>query len=137
MLTDILIASTDDAPQILSATPGSWPRLQFNSLDNVALAGLWTALGATAEATDFEGEKHLLAHTPEQWVFEFPSDFVRRLSALQPADIKNVAALWATHDEIARMGASGPAIEPVVEAVSGFARQAKGENKSLLLFMSL
>lgn len=137
MLTDILIASTDDAPQILSATPGSWPRLQFNSLDNMALAGLWAALGATAEARDFEGEKHLLAHTPEQWVFEFPQDFVRRLSALQPADIKNVAAVWATHDELARMGASGPAIEPVVDAVSGFARQAVGESKSLLLFMSL
>ncbi|SDZ39296.1 hypothetical protein SAMN05518854_105455 [Variovorax sp. YR266] len=137
MLTDILIASTDDAPQILSTTPGSWPRLQFNSLDNVALAGLWAALGATAEAVDFEGEKHLLAHTPEQWVFEFPQDFVRRLCALQPAGIKDVAAAWATHDEIARMGASGPAIEPVVEAVRGFARQATGENKSLLLFMSL
>jgi hypothetical protein len=137
MLTDILIASPDDAPQILSAAPGSWPRLQFNSLDNVALAGLWAALGATAEAADFEGEKHLLAHTPEQWVFEFPQDFVRRLSTLQPAGIKDVAAAWATHDEIARMGASGPAIEPVVDAVSGFARQATGENKSLLLFMSL
>lgn len=137
MLTDILIASTSDAPEILSATPGSWPRLQFNSLDNMALAGLWAALGATAEAADFEGEKHLLAHTPERWVFEFPQDFVHRLSELHPARIKDVAAVWATHDELAQMGSSGPAIEPVVEAISGFARQATGENKSLLLFMSL
>lgn len=137
MLTDILIASTDDAPRIVSATPDNWPRLQFNSLDNVALAGLWSALGAAAEAVDFEGERHLLAHTQEQWVFEFPQDFVRRLCALQPAGIKDVAAAWATHDEIARMGASGPAIEPIVDAVRGFALQATGENKSLLLFMSL
>ena|GEM_PF-1025173 len=35
------------------------------------------------------------------------------------------------------MGVSGPAIEPVVEAVSGFAKQAENGNKSLLLFMSL
>jgi hypothetical protein len=137
MLTDILIASTNDAPEILSATPGNWPRLQFNSLDNMALAGLWAALGATAEAADFEGEKHLLAHKPERWVFEFPQDFVHRLSALQPAGIEDLAAVWATHDELAQMGASGPAIEPIVEAISGFARQATGENKSLLLFMSL
>lgn len=41
MLTDILIASTGDAPEILSDAPGGWARLQFNSLDNMALAGLW------------------------------------------------------------------------------------------------
>jgi hypothetical protein len=136
MLTDILIASTDDVPEILSAATGGWPRLQFNSLDNMALAGLWTALGG-ASAGDFEGEKHLLAHTQERWVFEFPQDLLRRLSALQPGNITEIAASWANHDELVHMGADGPTIEPVVEAMSGFARQAIGQGKSLLLFMCL
>lgn len=136
MLTDILIASTGDAPEILSAAPGGWPRLQFNSLDNMALAGLWAALSGTTQA-DFEGEKYLLAHTQERWVFEFPQDFVSKLSALQPGAVAEIAMSWAKHEELVHMGADGPSIEPVVEAMSGFARQAIGQGKSLLLFMSL
>jgi hypothetical protein len=136
MLTDILIASIDDAPEILSAASGDWPRLQFNSLDNMALAGLWSALGGTTQA-DFEGEKYLLAHTQEQWVFEFPQDFVNRLSAVQPGAVAEVAMSWAKHDELVHMGADGPGVEPVVEAMSEFARQAIGQGKSLLLFMCL
>lgn len=136
MLTDILIASTGDAPEILSATPGSWPRLQFNSLDNMALAGLWSALGGASHA-DFESEKYLLAYTQERWVFEIPQDFVRRLSAVQPGAAAKVAMSWAKHEELVHMGADGPGVEPVVEAMSGFARQAIDQGKSLLLFMCL
>ncbi|MET3183458.1 UNVERIFIED_ORG: hypothetical protein ABIC43_006642 [Variovorax guangxiensis] len=136
MLTDILIASTGDAPEILSAASGSWPRLQFNSLDNMALAGLWSALGGTG-AVDFEGEKYLLAHTEERWVFEFPQDFVQGLSAVQSGAVAEVAMSWVKHDELVHMGADGPGVEPVVEAMSGFARQAIGQGKSLLLFMCL
>jgi len=136
MLTDILIASTGDAPEILSAAPGSWPRLQFNSLDNMALAGLWSALGGASHA-DFEGEKYLLAYTQERWVFEIPQDFVRRLSVVQPGNAAEVAMSWAKHEELVHMGADGPGIEPVVEAMSGFARQAIDQGKSLLLFMCL
>lgn len=136
MLTDILIASTDEVPEVLSAAVGDWPRLQFNSLDNMAIAGLWTALGAT-DAEDFEGEKHLIAHTQERWVFEFPQDLVLRLSTVQPAAIAEIAATWANHDELVHMGADGPSIEPVVEALSGFALQAIHQEKSLLLLMCL
>jgi hypothetical protein len=136
MLTHILIASTGDAPEILSAAPGGWARLQFKSLDNMALAGLWAALGGTSQA-DFEGEKYLLAHTQERWVFELPQDFVRRLSAVQPGAAAEVAMTWARHEELVHMGADGPSIEPVVQAMSGFARQAIGQGKSLLLFMCL
>lgn len=137
MLTDILIASTGDVPEILSsAAIGGWPRLQFKSLDNMALAGLWAALGGTTEQ-DFEGEKHLLAHTEERWVFEFPEDFVRRLSAVQPGAIREIAASWAKHGELVYMGADGPTVEPVVEAMIGFAQQAIEQRKSLLLFMCL
>ncbi len=136
MLTDILIASTGDAPEILSTAPGGWPRLQFNSLDNMALAGLWSALGGTSQA-DFEGEKYLLVHTQDRWVFEFPQDFVHRLSAVQPGGAVEVAMSWAKHDELMHMGADGPSVEPVVEAISEFARQAIGQGKSLLLFMWL
>jgi len=102
----------------------------------MALAGLWSALGGTTEA-DFEGEKYLLAHTHERWVFEFPQDFVHRLAALQPGAALEVATSWAKHEELAHMGADGPGIEPIVAAMSGFARQAIGQGKSLLLFMCL
>lgn len=110
--------------------------LPANSLDNMALAGLWSALGGTTEA-DLEGEKHLLAHTQERWVFELPQDFVHRLAALQSDATAEVAMSWAKHEELAHMGADGPGIEPVVEAMSGFARQAIGQGKSLLLFMCI
>lgn len=136
MLTDILIASTGDAPEILSAASGGWPCLQFNSLDNMALAGLWSALGGTSQA-DFEGEKYLPARTQERWVFKFPQDFVHRLSIVQPGAAAEVAMAWAKHEELVHMGADGPGIEPIVEAMSGFARQAIDQGKSLLLFMCL
>ncbi len=139
MLTDILIASPGDAPGILSAAHGvEWPRLQFNSLDNTALAGLWAALGASpAEARDLEGERHLLAHTEGEWVFELPPDFVHRLAALPAQGIAGIAIAWAAHEEIAQIGASGPDLEPIVDALRGFAQQAIQAHKGLLLSMSL
>ena len=64
--------------------------MQFNSLDNMALVGLWSSLGGASQA-DFEGEKYLLAYTQKRWVFEVPQDFVRRLSAVQPGAAAEVA----------------------------------------------
>jgi hypothetical protein len=136
MLTDILIASRADANQILTDAPGGWPRLEFRSLDNVALAGLWSALGAPDAAT-FEGEANLVAHTSDKWVFEFPLDFVRRLSALQSGSIEEIAAAWATHDELVHMAVDGPAVEPVVKEICAFARRATRDEMGLMLLMSL
>ncbi len=137
MITDILIATPGDAPAILSGQTGAWPRLEFRSLDNMALAGLWAALGAQGEASAFEGTAHLLLNTDARWIFEFPDDFARRLSLLQPNEVKDVAARWATHEELVHMGASGPVVEPIVAAVSDQARAALGQGKGLLLLMSL
>lgn len=139
MLTNILIALPDEAGQILSASgAGAWPRLEFNDLDNDALSGLWAALGAnTDETSALQGDKHLLVHTKEAWVFAFPSDFVRRLSALQQGDQSTVAEAWARHEELVRMGASGADVQPVIDALCGFARRADAEHKGLLLFMAL
>ena len=103
----------------------------------MALAGLWTALGAQGEASAFEGTAHLLSNTEERWVFEFPHDFSRRLCLLQPNEVKDVAARWATHEELVHMGASGPDVEPIVAAMSEQARAALGQGKGLLLFMCL
>lgn len=136
VLTDILNAARADANEVLADTRGKWPRLRFNSLDNMALAGLWSALGA-ADASAFEGEAHLIAHTSERWVFEFPQDFVHRLSDLKPGNVGEVAAAWATHEELMHIGADGPAVEPVVNSICAFARQAAGDEKSMLLLMTL
>ncbi|AUA59072.1 Uncharacterised protein [Achromobacter spanius] len=136
MLTDILVASTEDIPAILSGESANWPILKFKALDNMVLAGLWSALGGTT-ATEFEGEKHPRAHTQERWVFEFPEDFVRRLSTAQSEAIPGISAVWAQHDEMVHMGADGPAIEPVVEALTKFAREATSQGKRLFLSMSL
>lgn len=56
---------------------------------------------------------------------------------MQPGAAAQVAMTWAKHEELVHMGADGPSIEPGVEAMSGFARQAMDQGKSLLLFMCL
>lgn len=103
----------------------------------MALAGLWAALGGEDKVADFEGEKHLLAHTDSSWVFEFPRDFIEKLAIVQLTSISEIAARWATHDELVHMGASGAAVEPIVAALQEFANKALSQDKTMLLFMAL
>ncbi len=57
--------------------------------------------------------KSTFVRTRKTMVFEFPEDFVRRLSAAQPEAIPGRLS-GPKHDEMVHMGADGPAIEAVV-----------------------
>jgi hypothetical protein len=140
MLTNIYIASPSDAESI-GANPASpqWPRLEFNGLDNAALAALLAALGNSEEAKNLEGEEYLVffAGKGGPWVFHLPEVLRNLLSKLQHQEVEAVAEKWVKQEELAFNNLSASDVTPLIETLRDFAKQALNSHQQLMLWMSL
>ena len=140
MLTDILIASKNEASTILEQYPQQkdWPSLELKGLDNIKLAALLEALGAAAEAPALEGEDCLVAsHKDGPWVFVLPAALRDLLANLPDGEFRAVAERWAAHEELAFDEWSADDVEPGIGMLKEQAKKGVASGKDLLLWMSL
>jgi hypothetical protein len=140
MLTDILIASKDEASTIFDQYPQrkDWSSLELKGLDNFKLAALLTVLGSTAEAEALEGEECLITSNEDgPWLFLLPIAFRDKLAALPTSEFRAIAVRWVAHEELAIDRWSVEDVEPGISMLSEHAKKSVEAGKDLLLWMSL
>jgi hypothetical protein len=139
MLTDLVIGSSSDAERF--AEPGSHLRethLQLKGLDNVKLGALLAALGYVEEGEALEGERYLLKIVSDSgpWIFGLPDSLRDGLAGLG-ANASLIAAKWLEHGEMKFEEWTISDVSAVLEMLSGLAKAAREQGKSLLLWMCL
>jgi hypothetical protein len=138
LLTDIFVATPEDALKYESLAPGELPPgrfevVNFKGLTDLEFGTLWAILAGEA----FDMDRHALeALTPggETWLFGFPSAFVERLAGLGAADTTSAAAAWAATEEL--QWDPSETEEVLVELVR-LARRSKSTSKGLYFWGSL
>lgn len=140
MLTDILIASKDEASTIFDQYPQrkDWSSLELKGLDNFKLAALLTVLGSTADAEALEGEECLVASNEDgPWLFLLPITFRDTLAAIPASELRAVAERWVTQEDLAIDRWSVADVEPCIGMLNEHAKKSLEADKDLLLWMSL
>ncbi len=140
MLTDILIASRDDATIILDEYPQrkDWSGLELKGLCNMKLAALLDTLGSPTEAAALEGEDCILVSRQDgPWVILLPIILRDTLAALPDSQFRSVAEQWANHEELVLDGWSAEDVEPGIGMLKTHAKVAVEAGKDLLLWMAL
>jgi hypothetical protein len=141
MLTDIFIAAPSEAEAICIAPnhEQSWARLELKNLDNIKLAALLALLGDDEGAMALEGEA-LVVFNPDPdgpWVFALPETLKDMLTNVKPPDVASLASRWAMHDELKFDRWTSADVEVLLGMLIAFAKRARDEHKSLLLWMCL
>jgi hypothetical protein len=133
LLTELFVASDEEAKAYDHTTAGRFPRTQLGGLTNLEFETLWAILAAET----WNLETHSLtevASTKGSWTFRFPAAYIDRLRRLEPSAIVAAATCWAATEEIA----SAPSdVEPVISALVSLARSVKGPDQGLFLWSSL
>ncbi len=145
MLTDLIIATPEEAPAILNV-PGHasiWPTLEAKGLDPVKLATLRFILkGEKADAArvaDYVKTFEALADEGEAgpWLRAVPEDLVPLLAQLPASDMPATAAAWARTEELKLDGWKAADAEPFLSELCVFAAGAAAQGKRLLLWLCL
>jgi hypothetical protein len=147
-LVDFVVATPEDALQYGSFIENGEPippdRFQVASYKNFmphALGMLWVVLRHEqwdAEHHDLEHVSHTeggesWSHTEggESWLLRFPDEFVHRLSALNEADLHQVADAWVNPREVP---GNSDELLPVLQDLKQLATQAEMYGRNLYLW---
>ncbi len=145
MLTDLIIASLEEAPAVLNV-PGHasvWPTLEAKGLDPVKLASLRFILQGqkpdTARVADYVKTFDALADEGEAgpWLRAVPEDLGLLLAKLSASEIPATAAAWARTEELSLDGWKAADAGPFLAELSAFAAGAVAQGKRLLLWLCL
>jgi len=71
------------------------------------------------------------------WVFEVPVRLVRRLAALEPKQLADVASSWAETEEFTYDPWEPEVVRWLIEEIAGLCRQAEAKGESLLMWVCL
>jgi hypothetical protein len=143
MLTDLIVASLDDAPAILTAQGHAniWPTLESRGLTPALLASLRRVMrgeAATLDLVNADVELFELLSQGEQgdpWLAAVPPDLVQHLALMAETECAPMAAAWA-QSEVARRD-RWPATEltPLLAEMSALAAGAVAQGKGMLLWV--
>lgn len=143
MLTDLIVASLDDVPAILTAQGHAniWPTLESRGLTPALLASLRRVMRGEATTLDFVNADvelfELLSQGEEgdPWLAVLPQDLVQHLALMAEAECAPVATAWA-QSEVARRD-RWPATEltPLLAEMSALAAGAVAQGKGMLLWV--
>jgi hypothetical protein len=141
VLTDILIAPTQDAPAIIANWPvaKNWPGLQTTGLDALVLSDLAEALGQSALAIAIEElDPHSFndeANGP--WLYVLPNDLRDHLANLKADDLGPIARTWSQQEEAMARGMTEDDATRLLLQIQSLATTARNDQKPMLLWVSL
>jgi hypothetical protein len=138
LLTDIFVATSEDALKYESLAagelpPGRFEVVNFKGLTNLEFGTLWAILSGES----FDLDRHALdALTPagESWLFGFPSALVELLAGLGASDTTSAAAAWAATEELQWDPSE---TEEVLVELMRLARRSRSASKGLYFWGSL
>lgn len=146
MLTDLIVASLDDAPAILTAQGHAniWPTLESRGLTPALLASLRRVMRGEATTLDLVNADVELfellsqgdaAEQGDPWLAALPQDLVQHLALMAETECAPVASAWA-QSEVARRD-RWPATEltPLLAEMSALAAGAVAQGKGMLLWV--
>jgi len=133
IVTELFIAPDSAATTYGHRSAGQFTGAQLGGLTNLEFETLWAIL----EGTPWDVNKHSLsevASTESSWTFQFPQDYMDRLSRLDAKAIAPAAAAWSRTDELAGTRAD---LEPVIRQLVGLAQTAAEQGQGLFLWTAL
>lgn len=138
VLTDILIASEDDArigaERVKVDTPD---RLDLKGVDLIAFSCLYSILGSRepdGSAVD-EFEQVYEGKDGEEWIWRFPREFTEWLLLQEPADTRRCAEAWSNTEEMEGLSPEGCA--EIIGWLIYLAQRADVQGKQMYCWMSL
>lgn len=144
VLTDILIAPTQDAPAIIANWPGAknWPGLQTTGLDALVLSDLAEALGQSALAIAIaiaieELDPHSFKEANGPWLYVLPNDLRDHLANLKADDLGPIARIWSEQEEAIARGMTEDDAARLLLQIQSLATTARDDQKPMLLWVSL
>jgi hypothetical protein len=138
VLTEVIVARREDAPAILMASE-AFLRLDTKGLDHVKLAKLRGVLSGGGFDLDWVAGMRCVADGGDEgpWVYEMPADLVEALAKLDATRTRTAVAAWMKTEEVRAARWSQEQTRTLLESLGDFARKARGEGATLLLWMSL
>ena len=133
--SDWFIADPDEAADVASIVCqlhafDDWPHLDLADLDDEAVEALWTLL----RADDSPASELLFEDSdPDDGsvsVWRVHPEFVTRLAAVGPTDLRPLARRWADADCLSEWNT--PGVEAVLKKMTAFARRAVFDGKAVL-----
>ncbi|MGZ2506082.1 hypothetical protein EHI47_38925 [Rhizobium leguminosarum] len=141
VLTDIVIASANDAPAIIAQWPGSkmWPGLQTTGLDGLVLADLAEALGQVNLARSIEDldPSAFADEANGPWVYVLPNELRDHLANIDASDLDRVAQVWAEKEEASARGLTAQDAQRLLLEIQPLAAVARDGQKPMLLWISM
>lgn len=145
MLTDLIVATLEEAPVILNSQGHAniWPTLEAKGMDQVKLASLRFILkGEPPEDNlvieymkSFEAQADGGEEGP--WIAAIPEDLVHLLAMISASDTSTLATAWANTEEAKLDRWQAADVEPFLGELSAFAAGAVAQGKRLLLWVCL
>jgi hypothetical protein len=140
VLTDFVVVDRSDAQRVCESHCPSrdFAGLDAKGIDTVKLGKLHAILRG--------GELDPSIHQPVcdggedgPWVFEVPSDLLRRLTEFSPSELAEAGRKWAAIEEFSPKYDNWrpAAVQQVLGDIAALCRRAVGEGKAVLMWMSL
>lgn len=141
VLTDIIIASTNDVPAIVADWPGEkrWPAFETSGLEYLLLSELAVALQRATLAHTIEtlDPTVSVSETDGPWLYVVPTELRDLIAEVPPCEIGAVARRWSEGEEAVDRGLSHEDAERLILAIQKLAVKARGEGKPMLLWVSM
>lgn len=141
ILTDIVVASANDAPAIIARWPGSklWPGLQTTGLDGLVLADLAEAFGQVDLARSIEdlAPSAFADKANGPWVYVLPNELRDQLANIAASDLGKVAQIWANKEEASARGLTAQDAQRLLLEIQALAVVARDGQIPLLLWISM
>ena len=143
MLTDLIVASLDDASAILTAQGHAniWPTLESRGLTPALLASLRRVMRGEATTLDLvnaDVELFELVSQGEEgdpWLAVLPQDLVQHLALMAETECAPVAAAWAQSEVARRDRWQATELTPLLAEMSALAAGAVAQGKGMLLWV--
>jgi len=142
MLTDFFIATPAEVQALdIAQTPArSFRCLRAKRADPVKIVQLQCCI----DGGSFEQRMPLLdtmlirqAGHEGPWVFRLPDVLESRLAAASTEEIDHFGRAWAATEEWSRDGGTPQTIVPFLAAIAQFAAEARAQQRSVYIWMSL
>ncbi len=138
VLTDLVIANTDEAEAVANSTTPSeqWRGIDAKGHSEITLGTLHSILRGEDYNETALVEFPLLAQASEEraWVFAVPTDLVTTLHQLDDAQIPEIVSEWLKSDEMQNTNYN---VEGFVRELKSLATEAVSQQKPILMWLCL